>query len=91
MRMEASARFTTGIRDNLSQMQISVPIQRGNSGPVFDQAGNVIGMVVSKLDALKIAKRTGDLPQNVNFATLRRMPVSAANRIYRGRSFTIPS
>jgi S1-C subfamily serine protease len=60
---------TTGIRDNPTQMQISVPIQRGNSGgPVLDQAGNVIGVVVSKLDALTIAKRVGDLPQNVNFA-----------------------
>jgi len=28
----------------------------------------VIGIVVSKLDALKLAQRTGDLPQNVNFA-----------------------
>jgi len=34
------------------------------SGPVFDRADKV----VSKLDALKIAKSTGDLPQNVNFA-----------------------
>ena len=60
---------TVGIRGNTSQMQISVPIQRGNSGgPVFDQSGNVIGIVVSKLDALKIAERVGDLPQNVNFA-----------------------
>ncbi len=60
---------TTGIRDNPTQMQISVPIQRGNSGgPVLDQAGNVIGVVVSKLDALKVAQRMGDLPQNVNFA-----------------------
>ncbi|OGA07960.1 MAG: hypothetical protein A2W68_15050 [Betaproteobacteria bacterium RIFCSPLOWO2_02_64_14] len=60
---------TVGIRGNQSQMQISVPIQRGNSGgPVFDQSGNVIGVVVSKLDALKIAQRMGDLPQNVNFA-----------------------
>jgi len=60
---------TVGIRGNKSHMQISVPIQRGNSGgPVFDQAGNVIGVVVSKLDALKIAERVGDLPQNVNFA-----------------------
>jgi uncharacterized protein len=60
---------TVGIRGNKSQMQISVPIQRGNSGgPVFDQSGNVIGVVVSKLDALKIAERVGDLPQNVNFA-----------------------
>ena len=60
---------TVGIRGNQSQMQISVPVQRGNSGgPVFDQSGNVIGVVVSKLDALKVAERVGDLPQNVNFA-----------------------
>jgi S1-C subfamily serine protease len=60
---------TVGVRDNPAQMQISVPVQRGNSGgPVLDQAGNVIGIVVSKLDALKLAQSTGDLPQNVNFA-----------------------
>ena len=35
---------------------------------MLDQAGNVIGLVVSKLDALKLAERVGDLPQNVNFA-----------------------
>lgn len=60
---------TVGVKGNPSQMQIDVPIQRGNSGgPVFDAAGNVIGIVVSKLDALKLAKSTGDLPQNINFA-----------------------
>ncbi len=60
---------TVGIRGDPTQMQISVPIQRGASGgPVLDQAGNVIGVVVSKLDALKLAERYGDLPQNVNFA-----------------------
>jgi S1-C subfamily serine protease len=60
---------TVGLKGNPSQMQIDVPIQRGNSGgPVFDTAGNVIGIVVSKLDALKLAKSTGDLPQNINFA-----------------------
>lgn len=60
---------TAGIRGKATQMQISVPIQRGHSGgPVFDQAGNVIGVVVAKLDALKVAQRMGDLPQNINFA-----------------------
>lgn len=60
---------TVGIRGNPTQMQISVPIQRGNSGgPLLDQAGNIIGIVVSKLDALKVAERVGDLPQNINFA-----------------------
>ncbi|MCE5262599.1 MAG: serine protease [Deltaproteobacteria bacterium] len=58
-----------GVKGNPGQMQIDVPIQRGNSGgPVIDAAGNVIGIVVSKLDALKLAKSTGDLPQNINFA-----------------------
>lgn len=48
---------------------MATPTQCGNSGhPVFDQPGNMIGRIVSKLDALKIAKNTGDLPQNVNFA-----------------------
>jgi len=75
---------TVGIRGNPSQMQISVPIQRGASGgPVLDQSANVIGVVVSKLDALKLAERLGDLAQNVNFA-IRGEPVRAfleANRI----------
>ena len=68
---------TIGIRGNPAQMQISVPIQRGASGgPVLDQSANVIGVVVSKLDALKFAERGGDLPQNVNFA-IRAGPLRA--------------
>ena len=60
---------TVGLRGDPTTMQISVPIQRGNSGgPVLDHSGNVIGVVVSKLDALKLAQSTGDLAQNVNFA-----------------------
>ena len=36
--------------------------------PVLDGSGNVIGIVTSKLDAIKAARITGDIPQNVNFA-----------------------
>jgi len=78
---------TAGIRGNQKQMQISVPIQRGHSGgPVFDQSGNVIGVVVSKLDALKVAERLGDLPQNINFAI--RGDVVRAFLEAQGASFT---
>jgi S1-C subfamily serine protease len=58
-----------GIKDNLAHFQLSAPIQSGNSGgPVADAHGNIIGVVVSKLNALAIAESRGDLPQNVNFA-----------------------
>jgi S1-C subfamily serine protease len=58
-----------GLRDNDKQFQISAPVQPGNSGgPLLDLAGNVVGIIVSKLNAQRIAQRTGDIPQNVNFA-----------------------
>ncbi len=38
------------------------------AGPVLDEAGNVVGVVVARLDALKMARLTGISPQNVNFA-----------------------
>ncbi len=53
-------------------IQIAAPVQPGNSGgPVLDGAGNVVGVVVARLDALRLAQRTGRLPQNVNFAGRR--------------------
>lgn len=58
-----------GIRGDRRHYQITAPVQKGNSGgPVADMSGNVIGIVTAKLDAMKIADKTGDLPQNVNFA-----------------------
>ena len=35
---------------------------------MVNQFGAVVGVVQSKLNALKIAKQTGDIPQNINFA-----------------------
>jgi hypothetical protein len=59
----------TGIQNDVRFIQISAPVQPGNSGgPLFDSSGHVMGVVVAKLDAVKIAEITGDVPQNVNFA-----------------------
>ncbi len=59
-----------GLRDNPLHFQISAPVQPGNSGgPLLDAQANIVGVVVSKLNAMRIAQMTGgDIPQNVNFA-----------------------
>jgi S1-C subfamily serine protease len=67
---------TTGIISSLAGMhndtrflQISAPVQPGNSGgPLHDGSGNLVGVVTAKLDALRVVKATGDIPQNINFA-----------------------
>ena len=58
-----------GVGDDTRFLQITAPVQPGNSGgPLLDLSGNVVGVVVGKLNAIKVAKATGDIPQNVNFA-----------------------
>jgi tetratricopeptide (TPR) repeat protein len=58
-----------GLGDDSRYFQISAPVHPGNSGgPLLDLSGHVIGIVRSKLDAIRVARFTGDLPQNVNFA-----------------------
>ena len=59
----------SGANNDMRVFQISAPIQTGNSGgPLITMDGNVIGVVASKLDAQAIARQTGDIPQNVNYA-----------------------
>ena len=58
-----------GLDDDAKRLQITAPVQPGNSGgPLLDGAGNVIGVVTSTLRATHAAGMTGDIPQNVNFA-----------------------
>jgi S1-C subfamily serine protease len=59
----------SGPENDTRLFQFTAPVQQGASGsPLLDDCGNVVGMVVGKLDALRVAKDTGDMPQNVNFA-----------------------
>ena len=58
-----------GAGDDPRLVQITAPVQPGNSGgPLLDAGGRAIGVVVSRLDALKTAMLSGAMPQNVNFA-----------------------
>jgi S1-C subfamily serine protease len=59
-----------GLSDDSRHLQISAPVQGGNSGgPLLDESGNLVGIVVAKLNALRVMIATkGEVPQNVNFA-----------------------
>jgi TPR repeat protein len=60
---------TSGALDTPTCWQISVPVQTGNSGgPLLDQSGNVVGVVVSRLNFAKDAKGNQIPTQNVNYA-----------------------
>src|SRR5262249_34426931 len=79
------------LEDDPHYIQITTPVQPGNSGgPLLDSSGNIIGVVAAKLNALRVTRATGDIPQNVNFAvelgTLKRF--LAANSV---RATTAPS
>lgn len=59
----------SGILNDTRYLQISAAVQPGNSGgPLLDTGGEVVGMVAAKLNALKFAKATGNIPENINFA-----------------------
>ncbi len=58
-----------GMADDPRVLQISNPIQPGNSGgPLFNRRGELIGVVVSGLSAKAFLESAGIVPQNVNFA-----------------------
>jgi S1-C subfamily serine protease len=58
-----------GIGDDPRFYQISAPLHPGNSGgPLINMKGEVIGVVTSTLDAIKVFELSGTLPQNINYA-----------------------
>ena len=58
-----------GLAGDDKTFQMTAPVQSGNSGgPLLAADGEVVGVVVSKLDATLMARVGGDVPQNVNFA-----------------------
>ena len=59
----------SGLGGDSRHLQITAPVQPGNSGgPLLNGSGHVLGVVVSKLNAIRTAQITGDIPQNINFA-----------------------
>lgn len=58
-----------GFNNDDTRFQIDAAIQPGNSGgPLCDASGKLVGVIVSALNAVYVAKETGSIPQNVNYA-----------------------
>lgn len=80
-----------GLGNDRTALQISAPIQPGNSGgPLIDRAGNVVGVVAYKLNVSRFERISGDVAQNVNFAIkpeMLRLFLDAADVRYRAVGF----
>ena len=69
-------KFTDGVISSKSGIagepiayQITVPVQPGNSGgPLVNEKGQVIGVITSTASSIGFLKKTGNLPQNINWA-----------------------
>jgi uncharacterized protein len=59
----------TGLEGDDRLIQLSAPVQPGSSGgPVMDQSGHIVGIIVAQLDHSSIREVVPNIPQNVNFA-----------------------
>ena len=59
----------SGLSNNTTQFQVSAPVNSGNSGgPVFDSSGNIVGVVVSKINQDKAKEVLGEEVSGASFA-----------------------
>lgn len=69
-----------GPKDDTRLIQITAPVQPGNSGgPLLDSSGNVTAIVVGKLNSFYFAQKYRDIPQNINFAIRSRLALEFLN------------
>jgi serine protease Do len=60
---------TYGMEDDPRMFQVSIPVQPGNSGgPMFNQFGEVVGIITSTINNAYLIMKKGTFSQNVNFA-----------------------
>jgi TPR repeat protein len=66
---EGTISALSGMKDDRHLMQISVPIQPGNSGgPLANARGEVVGLIVSTINGSALLKQNNIMAQNINFA-----------------------
>jgi S1-C subfamily serine protease len=77
----------TGPGDDPHLLQMSTPVQPGNSGgALVGSDGVVVGIVAAKLDAVRAARVTGDIAQNVNYS----LKITKLSRLIKDWNLTLP-
>ena len=57
-----------GPEKNITQFQLTAPIQPGNSGgPILNNWGSLIGVTFARIDDMYILENSGTIPQNINY------------------------
>jgi S1-C subfamily serine protease len=60
----------SGIQGDVAFLQVTVPIQPGNSGgPLVREDGTLVGVISSSAAIVPFIRLAGTLPQNINWAT----------------------
>ncbi|HEX3498227.1 MAG TPA: trypsin-like peptidase domain-containing protein [Stellaceae bacterium] len=84
----------SGLQNDTRVLQVSAPVQPGNSGgPLLDQGGDVIAIVSSGMNRVGLAVKEGIIPENINFAikgSVARAFMDAAGVTYRVAPSTRP-
>ena len=81
---DGSISALSGVRGEASFIQITVPVQPGNSGgPLMNDRGEVLGIITSTAAIAPFLASTGSLPQNVNWAVKAdyAMPLVASQNV----------
>jgi len=81
-----------GMQDDSRMLQISVSVQPGNSGgALVDESGNVVGIIEASLSTITTAQSTGDLLQNVNYATKISYAKALLGTVSDSKSWLLPN
>jgi TPR repeat protein len=85
---EGTISALSGMKDDVHLMQISVPIQPGNSGgPLANTKGEVVGLIVSTINGSALLRQNDIMAQNINFA-IKADPIQ---EFLRANSIAIPT
>lgn len=85
---EGTISALSGMKDDVHLMQISVPIQPGNSGgPLANAKGEVVGLIVSTINGSALLRQNDIMAQNINFA-IKADPIQ---EFLRANSIAIPA